>query len=223
VTNDRKKTMVSLSKTPVQNHSPPLLNLKMRELTAPRYTITKRHSRGRSRIASRKASKMIQYLNHDLGKVDPHIPILQIRGNAERIVRISPDQSFWRTVLLHWDPEQKKSVPHCDTDCPLCPLPYRMVTYTPCLLYDGKSSNWLIRILAVNESMRGILAEDIQNAAFILARSNGKNNSPITYRIYRHQLVPQHFETVRGFEIEPSLLIAWGKRRIPIANSEPAT
>lgn len=127
------------------------------------------------------------------------------------VCSIGSDRTKHRTTELHYVKELGRSVPCLHEDCVHCPnhIPTREVTYVPALVWHGPKVGFTPEILAITDSWRDLLAEDLNRWLFEFRRKGGKTSTIVWSR---REEKDANVGVFAGFDVEHSLYRAWGLR-----------
>jgi hypothetical protein len=142
--------------------------------------------------------------------------VTQWRKGQGWVVKLNPDRSLWRTVILHWVFSERTNYPCRGRDCKLCHLSSKICTYCPSLAWPIKPNDFDSRIngplrpvvLVVNDGLKGILDADLEKV-YLTRRVGQKDNSPV--KAFPYDLgMPS--PRVPSFDIVPTLEKIWGSQ-----------
>lgn len=134
------------------------------------------------------------------------------------IVKLNPDRSLWRHVVLHWLNGERTNYPCRGDECTLCHLSSKICTYVPVLAWLAREKYPDIiadaprgaMILPVLHGLRAILDDDLAGV-YLTRRVGKKTNSPVKHVPYTHGLP---FQRVPDFDIVPTLERMWGAQSL---------
>ncbi len=159
-------------------------------------------------------------------EVVPGVRVLAVRPGDNFLIAGLGDVSHTFSVLTHWLPDERRSVPHLGAECPWCPRTTIQKSYAPVavLRYPTNGEKpiervlqevrkigpnaWHVRIMEMPEGLQWLAALDLKGKYFFLYRKGKHKNAPLHAALQDWDNFPA--PPIEPFDVRPFVERAWG-------------